>query len=251
VVPNKFPAVSQDGAHCKHGSAFYDTAAGQGSHEVVIESPHHNHDLTMMSEEEVCDVLATCRSRYEALTAEKVVRSVIVFRNRGIAAGASLRHPHAQLIAFYQKEGRCLVCDIIAYERRDGLRIVAENNGFVTVVPFAGTAPCEMWLLPKRHQADFGDLQNGEIELLAIALRDALLRLSSALDNPPYNYVIDTATNSESAAPHLHWRLRIVPQLTVPAGFELASGLPINPSLPEQDAAILRSFGQVLKETEV
>jgi UDPglucose--hexose-1-phosphate uridylyltransferase len=99
VVPNKFPAVSQDGAHCKHGSAFYDTAAGQGSHEVVIESPHHNHDLTMMSEEEVCDVLATYRSRYEALTAEKVVRSVIVFRNRGIAAGASLRHPHSQLIA--------------------------------------------------------------------------------------------------------------------------------------------------------
>ena len=109
------------------------------------------------------------------------------------------------MLSHYQKEGRCLVCDIIAYERRDGLRIVAENNGFVTVVPFAATAPCEMWLLPKRHQADFGDLQNGEIELLAIALRDALLRLSSALDNPPYNYVIDTATNSEigSAAPAL------------------------------------------------
>jgi UDPglucose--hexose-1-phosphate uridylyltransferase len=75
------------------------------------------------------------------------------------------------------------------------------------------------------------------------------LRLSAALDHPPYNYVIDTATTGESRAVHLHWRLRIVPQQTVPGGFELASGLAINPSLPEEDAAILRSFGRRTIET--
>ncbi|WP_454621924.1 galactose-1-phosphate uridylyltransferase [Bradyrhizobium cenepequi] len=266
VVPNKFPAVGQDVAPCTQGPAFYKTAAGHGHHEVIIESPRHDHDLTTMPEDGVRDVLATCRSRYAVLMTERAVRAVIVFRNRGIAAGASLWHPHSQMIAletvpprmqawqvamlsYYQARDRCVLCDVIAYEQGDGSRVVNENGAFVTVVPFAATAPCEMWLLPKRHQADFGDLQNGEIELLAIALRDALVRLEATLDNPPYNYVIDTAANSESGAPHLHWRLRIVPQLTVPAGFELASGMSINPSLPEQDAVTLRSFRQVLRET--
>jgi UDPglucose--hexose-1-phosphate uridylyltransferase len=129
---------------------------------------------------------------------------------------------------------------VVAFERSDGSRVVAENDGFVTLVPFAATTPCEMWLIPKRHRASFGEIDAAELELLAIALRDALLRLSAALDDPPYNYVIDTAANLEAGAQHLHWRLRIVPLSTVPAGFELASGVSINPSLPEQDAAILR-----------
>jgi UDPglucose--hexose-1-phosphate uridylyltransferase len=153
------------------------------------------------------------------------------------------------MLSYYQKEGGCALCEIVAHERADGSRMVAENDAFVTAVPFAATTPCEMWLLPKRHQADFGDLQNGEIELLAIALRDALMRLIRALDDPPYNYVIDTSAKGGSSGPHLHWRLRIVPQLTIPAGFELGSGVPINPSLPEEDAAILRSSRPVLKES--
>jgi UDPglucose--hexose-1-phosphate uridylyltransferase len=264
VVPNKFPAVDPTVACCAQGPAFQETAAGRGSHEVLIESPRHDHDLTTMSEEEARDVLATCLTRYEALAAEPAVRSVILFRNRGRAAGASLRHPHSQLIAlgmvpplvrareaamlkYYQREERCLLCDIVAHERNDGSRVVAENDGFLTVVPFAANSPCEMWLLPRRHQAGLGELQNGEVDLLSVALGDALRRLDAALDDPPYNYVVDTA-KAESEAPHLHWRLRIVPQLTLPAGFELGSGLSINPSLPEADAAILRSFRPVLKE---
>ena len=266
VAPNKFPAVSQDIARCRHGPAFYETAAAQGHHEVVIESPRHDNDLAMMSEQEVRDVLVTYRSRYEALIAERAVHSVIVFRNHGAISGASLRHPHSQVIAlnivpalvrirqaamlgYYQKERRCLLCDIVVHERGDGSRVVTENDAFFTVVPFAAHATCEMWLIPKRHQADFGDLQNGEIKLLAIALRDALTRLRAALDDPPYNYVIDTAAKDGLEAPHLHWRLRIMPQLTVAAGFELGSGLAINPSLPEEDAIILRSFRPFLKET--
>jgi UDPglucose--hexose-1-phosphate uridylyltransferase len=259
VVPNKFPAVSHDVAHRKHGETFYETAAGQGYHEVVIESPRHDHDLTTMSEREVCDVLATCRRRYEALTTGEAAQSVIVFRNRGTVAGASLRHPHTQLIAldfvppfvrareatmlrYYQSSAHCAVCDIIEHERSDGSRIVSENDAFVTVVPFAANTRCEMWILPKRHEADFGNPQFGEIELLALALCDALARLAAALDDPPYNYVIDTATKGGALRPHLHWALRIVPQLGFPAGFELGSGLLINSSLPEEDATILRSL---------
>jgi len=246
-------------SYTKQKSALYETAAGRGNHEVVIESPRHDHDLTTMSQGHVRDVLATCRSRYEALMADSAVASVIVFRNRGKIAGASLLHPHAQLIAldaiapllqvrqatmlsYYQKEKRCVLCDIIAYERNNGSRVVNEDGAFLTIVPFAAHAPCEMWILPKHHQANFGDLPDNEVELLAIALRDALTRLGGVLDDPPYDYVIDTAAKGASEAAALHWRLRIIPRVTVAAGFELASGLPINPSLPEEDATMLRSF---------
>jgi len=191
--------------------------------------------------------------------ADSAVASVIVFRNRGKIAGASLPHPHSQVIAletiaplvqarqaamlsYYQKEKRCVLCDIVTYERDNGSRVVSENDGFMTTVPFAANAPCEMWLLPKYHRAHFGDLPDNEVELLAIALRDALTRLGGVLDDPPYDYVIDTAAKGASEAAALHWRLRIMPRVTVAAGFELASGLPINPSLPEEDATMLRSF---------
>jgi UDPglucose--hexose-1-phosphate uridylyltransferase len=264
VVPNKFPAVSQDVTYTKQKSALYQTAAGRGNHEVVIESPQHDHDLTTMSEEQVRDVLATWRSRYKALMADSAVASVIVFRNRGKIAGASVVHPHAQLIAldaiaplvqarqaamlgYYQREKRCVLCDIIAYERGDGSRVVNEDGAFLTIVPFAAHAPCEMWLLPKHHQADFGDLPDNEVELLAIALRNALARLSAALDDPAYNYVIDSAAKGASGISALHWHLRILPQVTVPAGFELGSGFAINPSLPEEDAAVLRSFRPIFQ----
>lgn len=111
----------------------------------------------------------------------------------------------------------------------------------MTLVPFAATVPCELWLLPKRHQADFGQIESAEVNLLATALRDALIRLGATLHEPSYNYVIDSAPKGEAGSTCLHWRLRVVPQSTAPGGFELASGLAINPSLPEQDAAILRS----------
>jgi len=256
VVANKFPAVSPNAPPCGPGT-FYQAAAGLGYQEVLIESPRHDQALTSLSDDEVRDVLAACRSRYAALKGHAAVRSVIVFRNHGAKAGVSLRHPHSQVIAlegvpplarareaamfsYYQKNKRCVLCDIIAYERNDGSRLTGENSAFVTLVPFAASVPCEMWVLPKRHQADFGDIEEAEIGLLASALREALIRLAAALNDPPYCYMIETAVNARPEAQFLHWRLRIVPRSTVSAGFELASGLPINAHSPEQDAAVLR-----------
>jgi galactose-1-phosphate uridylyltransferase len=115
----------------------------------------------------------------------------------------------------------------------------------------ASTLYGEMWLLPKHHQSDFGVLRQDELDFLARALRDALRCLSHALDDPPYNYAIDTAAKGASGVPAMHWRLRITTRVTVPAGFELGSGLPINPSLPEADAAALRSLRSALGRAEV
>jgi len=257
VVENKFPALSQDAGHPARDS-FYDTATGRGYHEVIVETPRHDKDLTAMSKEGVREVLATYRKRCVALMAETAIQSAIVFRNHGSVAGASLRHPHSQVVAlewvpaliearqtamldYYRAKGRCLLCDIISHEKADGRRVVNENEAFLTTIPFAPIARCEMWLLPKRHQADFGVAESATIDLLAAALQDALLRLEATFGDLPYHYAIDTASKDGSGSPGLHWRLRIVPQLTVPGGFEVASGVPINSSLPEQDAASLRS----------
>lgn len=257
VVPNKFPAVRRNAAVFEHGP-LYEAVAARGRHEVVIESPAHDRDLATMSRNEVRDVLLACRDRCAALLAEKGVRCVIIFRNRGGIAGASLRHPHSQAIAleavprrirareatmrdYYRENGSCLLCDVVVYEQAERSRLVAQNEAFITVTPFAAAAPFEMWILPKRHHADFKNVADSEIDACAAALQDALLRLDAASGRPPYNYVIETASKGESESPRLHWLLRIVPQTTVSAGFELASGLPINPHSPEQDAAVLRS----------
>lgn len=259
VVLNKFPAVSREAAVRREGEPPFETAVGEGYHEVVIESPIHDDDLATTSVDRVRDVLATYRSRYEALMADPAVRSVIVFRNRGKSAGASLRHPHSQIIAlemipplvearqqamldYHREKGRCVLCDVIAAERADASRVVDENDAFVTLTPFAAATPFEMWLAPKRHQADFSDARDGELLSLAAMLKKALLRLKAARDDPPYKLAIDAASKDQAGSPALHWRLRIAPQSTVPGGFELASGLPINPHLPERDAEILRSL---------
>jgi UDPglucose--hexose-1-phosphate uridylyltransferase len=267
VVANKFPAVSQNAARREHG-AFFEVEPARGHHEVVIESPRHDDDLTTISQDDVRNVLAVYRSRYDALMADAAVRSVIVFRNRGTTAGASLQHPHSQIVAlervpplvrarqtamenYYRERGRCVLCDVIANEKINGSRIVNENDAFVTLAPFAAAAPCEMWLLPKRHQADFSEIQEAEIDLFAVALQDALVRLEAALGGPPYNYLFDTAAKGGLGSPCLHWRLRIVPQSIISAGFELASGLPINSHSPEHDAAVLRSFGRASRKTKI
>src|SRR5262245_24018948 len=119
------------------------------------------------------------------------------------------------MTSYYQEKGRCLLCDINDHERESGVRVVDENDAFLTVVPFAASAPCEMWLLPKRHRVDFRDLSHEEMGRFAITLRDALTRLARALDDPPYNYVVDMAAKEVPNASAQHWRLRITPRGTV------------------------------------
>ena len=186
------------------------------------------------------------------------IAAAILFRNYGPQAGASLAHPHAQIIALdfvpphvaamsewakrhMQEHGRCVLCDELESERKDGARVVDENDAFVALVPFAAEHAFEVWLVPKRHQATFTALGDNDLPAFAGLLGRTLRRLSAALDDPPYNFVIDSAPKSELGAPHWHWKMRIVPDVATWGGFELGAGLPINPSSPEEDAHSLRA----------
>ena len=257
VVPNKFAVVAED-ADAPSTNGPFARRAAVGRHEVIIEHPRHDLDMASMPPAHLRHVMAAYRTTYRRLSAMPGMRMTLLFRNHGAAAGASQQHPHAQAVAlasmppeataerrrlraYHRRTGGCAICDTLRRETNEGDRVVLQNDGFLAIVPFAAVAPCEVWLLPKRHRADFGDIDDDECAALAAALRDVLRRLRAALDDPPYNLAIQSAGRDAASAPHLHWYLRLVPGTTTPGGFELGTGLAINPSSPEADAALLRA----------
>lgn len=256
VVPNKYPALDLHAppvAHTEHWAY-----PGRGMHDVIIESPRHDADAATMSADELRAVVEIYRERSRHLLAQDRIAAAVLFRNRGRDAGASLPHPHAQIVAleivpprlaalgdwgkrYHGQHDRCPLCDEIAIERKLGLRIVDENHGFVALVPFAAEHPFETWIAPKQHRPSFAALGNEALPEFAALLGRSLRRQQAALDCPAYNFAVDSAPSAEIRAPYWHWKMRIVPEVAVWSGFELGGGLPINPSSPEENARRLRA----------
>ena len=255
VVPNKFPALQPQAQvpACGHGAL-----PGYGFHEVVIESPRHNADLAAMSAPELEALVAMYRRRSQALLEQAGIETVVLFRNHGSKGGASLTHPHSQIMALglipprlnlmieagrrhLRAGGRCATCAELEIASRDGRRVVEENAKFVALVPFAAEHPFELWIVPKRHQASFTAVSDADLGDFSELLGRSLRRLQAVLHGPPYNFVVDSAPRSHLSAPYLHWRLRMVPKIVSWGGFELGTGMPINPSSPEDDASALRA----------
>jgi UDPglucose--hexose-1-phosphate uridylyltransferase len=182
----------------------------------------------------------------------------LIFRNHGAQAGTSLIHPHSQILVtgmvpnyirwredeaqrYFDEWGRCVYCDILEQELSDGRRTVVEHGKFVAFVPFAAEVPYEIWIVPREHRADFGSISDAEKSDLSVILREILSRLHTKLNDPAYNFIVNTAARFKSNEPQLHWYLQVRPRLTTPAGFEIGSGICINPSLPEEDAKVLRA----------
>ncbi len=257
IVPNKFPALSPKGSMERYCKGIYVAMQGYGHHEVIIETPLHNRQPAKMSAGEIGTVIDSYHKRYTDLLKKNENMMILVFRNHGMRAGTSLIHPHSQLIAtgmvphhirwreemaqrYFDEWGRCVYCDILAHEKEEKKRIVSENAFFTAFVPYAAEVPFEIWIMPKRHKADFGDIANREKAHLASMLKMVLERLHDRLNDPDYNYIINTSARYRAREPQLHWYLQIRPRLMTFAGFEIGSGISINPSLPEEDASFLR-----------
>jgi UDPglucose--hexose-1-phosphate uridylyltransferase len=257
VVANKFPALRIEGELEPSGEGLYDRMNGVGAHEVVIETPDHQASLATLPVDAVADVLLACRERTLDLKKDPRFDYVLVFKNHGEAAGASLEHPHTQLIAtpiipinmeeelsgsaqYWQMKERCVWCDIVRQERRSRTRVIEEAQGFIAVSPFAPRFPFESWILPARHRSSFEDTGVDEIRGLAVMLSAFLRRMNRVLKDPPYNFMLHTAPLNQPALEHFHWHLEIIPKLTRVAGFEWGSGFFINAMPPEEAAAALR-----------
>lgn len=258
VVPNKFPALTVEGNLSKRGDGIYDLMNGVGAHEVIIECPKHETDMSRLPVETIREVLWVYRDRLVDLKRDPRLVHGLIFKNKGAPAGASLEHSHSQLIVtpvvpisvweemtgaleFYNYRGRCIYCDMVQQELAAGGRIVLDTPLFVVFCPFASRFPFETWILPKQHSSQYENIQRQGIEDLGVALKNVLARLEQALDNPPYNYVIHTAPFEGGELKHYHWHIEIFPRLTRVAGFEWGSGFYINPVPPEEAAAFLRN----------
>lgn len=257
VVPNKFPALRIEGDIHPTGEGIYDRMDGVGAHEVIIETPDHFGNLGTLPVGAVADMLFAYRDRLLDLRKDPRFEYILIFKNQGEAAGASLEHPHSQLIAtpilpelvveelegaarYYRMKERCVWCDIVRQERRDGKRIVLEEDGFVALAPFAPRFPFETWVLPVAHQATFESTDADEIDALARLLRELVGRFNRVLREPPYNYALHTAPVRATELGHFHWHLEFMPKLTRVAGFEWGTGFFINPTPPEDAARFLR-----------
>lgn len=259
VIPNRYPALIIESPLKRQGEGIYDRMSGTGAHEVIIETPNHNHQLADLNENEIADVLRTFRERTLDLTKDSRFKYIIVFKNHGASAGASLSHSHSQLIAmpvvpkqvkeeldgsqrYYDFRQRCIFCDILKQELEDTKRLVSQNERFVAIAPFAPRFPFEVWILAQRHFASFNTISESELLELAKLLKLVLVKMNRALSNPDYNFLIHIAPTDNPEPEYYHFHIELMPKLTRIAGFEVGSGFYINPTPPEESAKYLREI---------
>ncbi len=262
VIPNKFPAFGPAGT-CEETREIgpYSAMDGIGFHEVVITRDHHRH-FAQFSQKEAELVVEAYRSRYLSLMNDSCVRYISIFHNHGREAGASIYHPHSQIIAipvvdpdvsrsllgsqnYFNQNKKCVHCVMVNFERDQKTRVIFENALFVAFCPFASRGAFEVRIFPKIHEPCFHQIDDEQVSHFAEALRTALKKIDKGLKNPPYNFFIHTApvaVNSAKEYYHYHWHLEILPKTSIWAGFELGAGIEISTIEPEKAAEYLKKF---------
>ncbi len=230
---------------------------GFGVHEVIIESPRHNASIPTLNADEVEQILAAYRSRYNALKENSSLKYILIFKNQGQSAGTSLAHLHSQLgatplvpppigreleiaKAYHGNKGKCLYCNVFQSELSSGERIVSESQDFFVFHPYASRYSYETWIAPKKHASSFGLVPTEQLGELAQVLQKTLRGIEEALNDPDFNYMICSSPTETEVNPYYDWHLVIIPRLSTAAGFEMGSGIYINTALPEETAELMR-----------
>jgi UDPglucose--hexose-1-phosphate uridylyltransferase len=257
-VPNKYPALRIEGEVNHRVSQLFNRMNGVGAHEIIIETPKHVAHTGTMELKQVEEILTAYRDRYNDLKKDRRFRYILIFKNHGERAGASLSHPHSQLIAmpmiprrimdeidaarnYYRTTGgSCIYDDLIEEEIKLNERVVINTDKFLVITPFASRFPYETWILPKHHDPVFEDMNDFERAELANVLKTILYKMYTLLKDVPYNYYIHTAPCDRQDYRSYHWHIEIIPRMTHTAGFERGTGFYINPITPEYAAKFLR-----------
>lgn len=258
VIPNKFPAlrIEDEVERVEEGKLFH-RMGGCGAHEVLIETPEHEGFLGHLPIEQVERVLRGLLARFVDLLRDTRMQAVVIFKNHGECAGTSLRHPHWQIIStpvvprllrqkhaiamdYYDRTGKCLYCVILEEELGDGRRLLMENQEYAAILPYASHAPFQVRILPRRHESSFARVSSDSLRPLADVLKETLSKLHRGLGNPDFNLAISSAPRGDEDKRYFLWHIDILPRLSPPAGFELGSGMSINPILPEEATKFLK-----------
>lgn len=266
VVPNARPLLRIEAMLERQADRIYDTASGTGAHEIVIETPEHRGSLAELPPVQVALALRAWGARIKDLKGDPRFRSIFVFKNQGLLAGAWMPgHAHSQVIGLpvtpkalkeilrgarthYQLKERCVFCDILLEELNAGARIIETTGRFVALAPYASRHPLEIWILPRVHDPDFEDEDAAGFDDLATLLVAFLGRLERVLPEPAYNLFLYSGPNRaarpgkkwSTLADDFHWHIQILPRLMHETGFEVGSGFYANPVTPEEAASALR-----------
>ncbi|HBW23103.1 MAG: galactose-1-phosphate uridylyltransferase [Elusimicrobia bacterium GWA2_56_46] len=263
VVLNKYPALVSGGSAARAADGIYERMEGIGIHEVVIETPDHNRQLEDMSVPEIADIFRTFILRVNELKKDPRIKYVMIFKNFGRNAGASLAHPHSQIVAmpmtpirvaqeiagakkYREDRGVCVFCDILRQETRYKKRVVGETGNFLAVTPYASRFTFETWIIPKKHQSHFERMAPGLAADLAGIVKNTVGKLRASVEELSYNLIVHTMPLRDRAAGHYHWHIEIMPKLSRAAGFEWGTGFYINTVSPE-DAAEMMNKGKKYK----
>lgn len=264
VVPNKFPALNRGLPPERKEDGIFQWMDGVGVHEVVIESPDHGAELSDLPLYQIRDVLEMFKERAVSIEKEFQYKYVHIFKNKGREAGASLSHPHSQIVAtpiipkgvneeiygserLHRQCGECIFCRMIREETQKGDRLIMRDGHFCVVTPFAPRFPFEMKIYPLRHSPWYTTSTKGELLALARTIKAVLGKLRAVLNDPPFNFFVHQGPNPNqrheawaNLEKSYHWHLEIIPVLTRVAGFEWGTGFYINPVPPETAAGFLR-----------
>ena len=261
VVPNKFPALKVEGNLDRKPEGFYDKMNGIGAHEVVIETKYHHKDIDQLETHQAADILLTYKYRILDLKQDIRFKYIQVFKNHGAKAGATIPHPHSQIIALpvvpeaikkqlegaknhFEEKDRCIYCDIVHHEIEHNSRVLFDTNDYVVICPFAATFPFGLKIYPKHHHAAYQGTDDELLRNLAPVFQETIKTLNNALDTPAYNIVLHNAPFDRDTWDYYHWHFEIIPIISGTGGFELGTCSYINSIPPEDAIQILKNaFG--------
>jgi len=257
TIPNKYPAFVNDEEVISEGGELYFSTKSLGGHEVIIVKDHEK-EIYEGGQELLEELFGVYLNRYKFWRKEPTVEYIMPIHNLGPEAAASIEHPHSQLfvssvipnyierelagsLKFYEEKKKCVFCAILEEEKRQDIRIVAENNDFLVFTFFASRFPFEMWVLPKRHSGHFEEISQLELKNLAQIVDEVLGKLNKTLHFPPFNWWLHTGpSHKDHIGDFYHWHLEIAPRVSKFGGYELGSGIVIDVVSPELAAGFLR-----------
>jgi len=257
VIPNKYPAFSPYPCLDKKTEGdFYQKMNAVGFHEVVV-TRDHNRQMAQFSTEETKEVFDAYQKRYLELMPQKFVNHISIFHNHGKKAGASIFHPHSQIITtplidvdlksalansrrYSGGKENCIYCKMNKWELENKTRIVFENKDFLAVCPFASKTAFQVIVSPKKHLSYFEKITEKEKWTLSEAFRIVLNKIYNGLNNPDYNFYLHTAPCDGKTHNYYHWHWTILPKTSTWAGFEIGTRMEISTIEPEKAAEYLR-----------
>ncbi|MBI4993875.1 DUF4921 family protein [Candidatus Wolfebacteria bacterium] len=258
VVENKYPAFDHINICAeldKRGP--YSIMSGIGHHDMVITRDHHK-NFSKLSKKIANLVFKAFTDYYKLLANDYCLAYVAIFHNWGAKAGASIYHPHYQIISlpivppdvehsyegsfdYYKKHKKCVHCVMVDFEKKEKKRVVYENKSAVVLAPFVSREPFELRIFSKKHLPYFEDTPQEIMSDIVDALQKALCRIENRLADPDYNFFIHTSPlKDKKKYSHYHWHIEILPKTNISAGFELSTGVEINAVDPDEAAKILK-----------